>query len=674
MYIIGVISFIEDTIDEVRGIEDELNQRGYAVHLEQMGFNIQSPKIGDFYYQEEAIILWLCRCFGDVERCKIAIDAFIETDVDVIVAMTQKALGIALLITEDTGIPIIFTHVTRESETEIELDHLHRIGKVTGVWDVWLETAEERLSLLSEVVPPPTKVHAVYNPDLPAVRAEAKILRKAAQNLNLEFILYEARNLREVKQEVANLRTSQDHAIFRLADPTASQAASFMGAVAHEQNIPYMGLTIDELERCGSLFALEAEGTGNLVANMIDRILRGENPSTISLKEPSKKILAVNLQVAKELRLIVSPAVLSKAQIKVPAQESTHLGSQIISILIIYLISLSLIILFAERFAFPYLIGLIGVDTLILALGLWVLLNRRVFIPIRVLAIAAEKIGSGELNTPINNLLQNSDEVDTLARSLLRMKNNLITSYAEQDQLNRNLKLRIDELTKADRALREAQAELELANSRIIEADNNSRFLLTTYIHDEILGPLDELSSIASNDGKSDIISITHGLEKRVRRLRYDLSVPILKDIGIELRRLVQETLPQIYPDTRRVHLSLDLSAFNNSPELEPGVGFLAYRFIRGAVSNVYRHARASKIIVEAVKKDRRIIIRVTDDGQGFGLSEIDQYVKNGHYFFHDIQIRVKQLKGTFEIDSRIGKGTSIEIAIPVKRRIKTKG
>jgi signal transduction histidine kinase len=122
------------------------------------------------------------------------------------------------------------------------------------------------------------------------------------------------------------------------------------------------------------------------------------------------------------------------------------------------------------------------------------------------------------------------------------------------------------------------------------------------------------------------------------------------------------------------VHLSLDLSVFDNSLELEPGVGFLAYRFIRGAVSNVYRHANASKIIVEAVKKEGRIIIQVTDDGQGFELSDIDQYVKDGHYFFHDIQIRVKQLKGTYQIISHKGRGTSLEIAIPVKRRIKTKG
>jgi signal transduction histidine kinase len=249
------------------------------------------------------------------------------------------------------------------------------------------------------------------------------------------------------------------------------------------------------------------------------------------------------------------------------------------------------------------------------------------------------------------------------------MKNNLLKSYAEQEQLNRNLKLRIDELTKADKALREAQAELELANIRIIEADDNSRFLLTTYIHDEILGLLDELSIKASNYETPDFTFLTYELEKKIRRLRYDLSVPILKDIGIELRRLIQETLPQIYPDTKHVALSLDLSAFDNSVELEPGAGFLAYRFIRGAVSNVYRHAKASKINVKTTKKDGMIIIKVTDDGQGFKPSDIDQYIKNGHYFFHDIQIRAMQLRGTFKINSRIGKGTSLEIEIPPKRK-----
>jgi ABC-type uncharacterized transport system substrate-binding protein/HAMP domain-containing protein len=669
MYIIGVLSFYEETIDEVRELEEELNQSGYAVHLEQMGFNTQSPEIGDFYYEEEAIILWLCRCYGDADRCNVAVNSFIETGVNIIVAMNRKALDIALLKTDGLNIPIIFSHVTREQKTKNKFEQLRKLGIVTGVWDVWLEIAVERMSLLTEVVPPPTAVHAFYNPETPAVMAEVNILREASSDLNLDLILHEVSDTQDVKRKVASLQTNQNHAFFRLADPTTSQSASFMGAIAHEQYIPYIGLTVDELERCGALFALEAEGTGILIAKMIARILRGESPSTIQFRQPSQKLLGVNLQSAQELRLIVSPAVLSRAHIKIPAQESTQLGTQFIRVFIFYLVALSVIILVAHRLEYPFLLGLIGSLTLIFALWMGLLLTRRVFVPIRALAIAAEKVGSGELNTPVKDTFYENDEIATLARSLQRMKNNLLRTYADLDQVNKTLKQRVEELVESDKALREAQAELKLANSRIIEADNSSRFSLTTYIHDEILGPIDELSVIASEEHNIDLTNIAQDLEDRVRRVRYDLSVPILKDVGIELRRLIQETLPQIFPNSQDVELSLNLSAFDDSPELESAASFLAYRFIRGAVSNVYRHAKANNIYIEAVKNDGNISMRVSDDGDGFDTSNIDTYIRNGHYFFHDIQIRTNQLRGNFRVRSELGKGTALELVLPVQKK-----
>jgi len=208
---------------------------------------------------------------------------------------------------------------------------------------------------------------------------------------------------------------------------------------------------------------------------------------------------------------------------------------------------------------------------------------------------------------------------------------------------------------------------LELANRRIIEADDSSRFALTTYIHDEILGPLDELTAAATAHSDPDIGNLAWDLEQRIRRLRFDLSVPILQDMRVELRRLIQETLPHIYPAARQVEMSLDLSAFDQAPELEPSYGFLLYRFVRGAVSNVYRHAGASHIIVEAATHDGQLSLRVADDGRGFDPEEIEQFVKNGHYFFHDISIRVRQLNGMFRIASQPGAGTSLEIVVPVQ-------
>jgi len=68
------------------------------------------------------------------------------------------------------------------------------------------------------------------------------------------------------------------------------------------------------------------------------------------------------------------------------------------------------------------------------------------------------------------------------------MRSNLKNSYTELENLTHSLEQRLVELTAAHRALQETQRELEVANRRLVEADDSARFALTTYIHDEILG------------------------------------------------------------------------------------------------------------------------------------------------------------------------------------------
>lgn len=670
MYIIGMLFLTEQTIDEIPEVEQELNQLGYAVHLEQMGANVQSPQIGDYYYEKESIIIWLCRCFGDLARCQRAVESFIKADVEMIIATTRPALDIAIQATEEIDIPVVFTHVTQELETAIELKQLQNNRQVTGIWDVWLETSEERLSLLTEIVPPPTTIHAIYNPILPVVKAETDILLKTAQTLNLKLILHDARTLREAKEKLSRLQTHRDHAIIRLADPTTEQAASFMGAIANEQYIPYVGLTIDELDRCGSLFALEVKGAGALIAKIIDRIIKGESPSNIPFAVPSRKTLGVNMQVAHDLGLIVSPAVLSRAQITIPSQESAQLGTQFLSLLTTSLLLLGLILLITQSLTLTYILAIIFGVTIILFLWMWIFLNRKVIGPIRKLAIAAEKIGSGELSTPITDLIV-KNEVDTLTRALRRMRNNLKSSYAELDQLNLSLKQQVTELTHAYQTLEKTQRDLELASRRIIHSEDVQRFALTTYIHDEIIGPLDDLLGTAQELNHHDLIRLSHKLEHRIRQLRFDLSTPILQDIVLELNRLIQETLPSIYSKASQINIVMDVSELERNPTGDPAYNILLYRFVRGAVSNVYRHSHATRVDISANIKGKEFSLCVFDNGQGFDPDQIGQYVEAGHYFFHDIQIRARQLLGDFLINSAPGKGTSLEISLPLTARMK---
>jgi signal transduction histidine kinase len=672
MHLIGVLSYTENSIGELPEIEQELNQLGYAVHLEPMRANMQSPTIGDFYYEEGAIILWLCRCFGDPERCEKAVNVFMENAVDAILAITNVAVDIANGMVGRTGIPIIFMHVTRDPETIAEMERLHINEKITGVWDSSLEIAEERLGLITELVPTPTTVHAIYNPNIPAVVAEMDLLRKSAAHLNVQLVPHEACDPKQVKEKIAGLPAQQDQAILRLADPTTDSAAGLMGAIAHEQNIPYVGLSLDELERCGALFALEVRGAGKLIASMIDRVLRGESPSLIPFALASQKTLAVNLQAAQDLGVVVSPAVLSKSAIILPAQHTARIGTRLISTLILALFAIILTLTLAQRFNSPYLYALTTGTAVIVILWVLIYLNQNIVRPIRSLAATAEKIGSGELNTPIVDF-KASNEVDILTRALRRMRSNLKASYANLDQKNQNLKEQLLELTQAYRSLQRTQRELELASRRIIEAEDSQRFAMTTYIHDEIIRSLDDISAIAHQLKHPDLVQLSDDLEGRMRQVRYDLSVPILKDIGFELRRLAQETLPAIYPGASRLSMQLDLAALDQNLKLEPSSIFLIYRFVRGAISNVYRHSGATTLQVSATVCDGQLSLYVADNGNGFEPSRIESFIKAGHYFFHDIQIRTKQLNGFFTVQALPPGGMKLQLSLPLAQGMKTR-
>ncbi len=666
MRVVGLVAFEERVLGDVAAFATELGHLDYPVHLEQMAYDIDKARIGDYYYEEDALLLWLCRCYEDRERCRLAIDKFVHLEVDLIVAMTPPALKMALAATRERAVPILFTHVTYPPlDAELRAS-METHGGVTGVRDVSLEVVEERLALIDDVVPTPTTVHSFYNPDRPAAEAEALALQEAGVRLGRDVELYAARSPGEVKVLLGELRARSSDAILRLTDPSLAAAAGLLGAAAHEQYIPYVAPTLEETERCNALFALEVGGVGRGASALADRILKGTHPAVLPIVAPEQKTLAVNLQAAEDLGLVVSPAVQQRAQVVMVARQRTSLSGRLLLALVAATALLTATIVMASRLDPVQLVTLTAGVALVLIISLWLVVRRSIIQPIQRLTFTAERIGAGELNVAIGDVGV-EDEIGILARALRRMRSNLINSYAELEKMAESLEQRVDELTEAYRALRDTQLELESANRRIVEADDSARFSLTTYIHDEILGLVDQLGALSADLDSPDLSELTNEMDRGIRRLRYDLSVPILKSTGVELRRLVRETLPEIYPEAQEIQLSLDLTPLDRLPQLRPASAVLIYRFVQGAVSNAFRHAQASHIHIQADRRDGELSLSVSDDGRGFDPGLVEDFVHQGHYFFHDVQIRAKQLEGSFSIDSQPGKGARLEIVVPVE-------
>ena len=215
--------------------------------------------------------------------------------------------------------------------------------------------------------------------------------------------------------------------------------------------------------------------------------------------------------------------------------------------------------------------------------------------------------------------------------------------------------------------LQRVQADLKLAGRRIIEMEDSARFALTTYIHDEVQKTLGRLLVKAHQRPDPDIIALAQVLEQQVGRMRFDLSMPILpRNIGLELRQLIEESLPQVYPVAERISHTLRLSDLDDVKAPDPSIGVLVYRFVLGAVVNAYEHAEANHIGIEIERQGDLLLLQVTDDGKGFDVEDVDLFIQEGHYFFHDVQIRAGQLGGEFHLESERGKGTTLTLKVPL--------
>lgn len=665
MQIIAVIAYTDNILTDISEFKSALERLGYTVHLEQLGYNLRSMQIG--YFEEDSLLLWLGRCYGDLGRCQEIAAYYAQAEPDVIVAMQGPAIRAVLDSSPIAETPVVFTHIA-DPYIEGFLHHDDKIRqRLTGVCDSSLDSSVERLKLLAYLVPAPTMVHVFADPGDLVSAVEVDRLRDTGASIGIDLIVHPVRNPEETRQELAILQTRPDQAILRTTQPWLDGLSGLLGVTAYERYIPYIGVNADEMERCGALFTLDRRGIGSQAANIVDRILNGHSPETISFQTPERLSLGVNLQAARDLGLVISPALVEQAQIVVPQNEHASLGGKLLLALFISSLLLGLIGTTAAITSTLPWFAVMAIATILVVFLLWRYLQKHIIEPIQKLTRVAQQIGAGNLKVEIGES-RVEDEIGVLRRALRRLRNNLKHFQAEINSLTTSLQQQIQERTEAYQALQAAQRQLEIANRRIIDADDSARFALTTYIHDEVLSLLDEMVSQAQRDGNQALMTLVEKVDRRIRKLRVELSVPVIRDMDVELRRLLQETLPLFYPEHNQLKLSINLSGLKDIPCLEQSCAVLLYRFVHGAMTNIYRHAHAKQAKVEAIRQDNDLVVRVSDDGIGFNPSLIEGFINDGHFFFHDIVVRARQLEGDLKIISNESRGTCLEVAIPINR------
>jgi PAS domain S-box-containing protein len=204
-----------------------------------------------------------------------------------------------------------------------------------------------------------------------------------------------------------------------------------------------------------------------------------------------------------------------------------------------------------------------------------------------------------------------------------------------------------------------SQRELRNLTAHLISVREEERLLVAREIHDELAQTLTtlnmELLYLDKKLPKSDssLHEITESMAKVI-----DSSIETVKNLGLQaaikwhIKKLIEKggTECNISLDFRENHLHREYA-------------ITVFRIFQEAVTNVVRHANASKIEVFLKEDAGNLLINVNDNGVGITKEQISS---PGSIGLIGLRERVRLCKGSIQISGAPDQGTSISISIPL--------
>jgi signal transduction histidine kinase/ligand-binding sensor domain-containing protein len=138
-------------------------------------------------------------------------------------------------------------------------------------------------------------------------------------------------------------------------------------------------------------------------------------------------------------------------------------------------------------------------------------------------------------------------------------------------------------------------------------------------------------------------------------------STPATGGIGQRLT----ETARQI---SRQSGVPIDCDTAGAPAALDPESGHHLLLVVREALNNAVRHGRPGRVSVRLEGERGDLRIRIQDDGCGF-VPDTASQPGAAHYGIAGMRERIESLGGIFALDSAPGRGTGIEITLPLEPR-----
>jgi signal transduction histidine kinase len=292
----------------------------------------------------------------------------------------------------------------------------------------------------------------------------------------------------------------------------------------------------------------------------------------------------------------------------------------------------------------------------VMVMVLWLFLRRVVIQPLRSLERFAEAVSAGSRPEAALSDARLQGEMAALGDAMQNMVSLLDTRYAQLAVAEASIRalasrlqvVREDEKTRIARDLHDDLGQLLTAAQMELRA-----------VEERLAGHPDDDLANALTDRVVEAGRLVEQTARSVQRIAADLRPGALDELGLaaalrqEARRFQE-----------RVGIPCEVSLLGDIPELEGHAAITLYRVAQEALTNVARHAQASRVKVTLAGGEGELLLSVADDGRG-----LDERAAGPRALgLLGMKERAAMLGGGLRLSPREGGGTVVELRAPRER------
>ena len=210
------------------------------------------------------------------------------------------------------------------------------------------------------------------------------------------------------------------------------------------------------------------------------------------------------------------------------------------------------------------------------------------------------------------------------------------------------------------------KAHQMLAMQSIIQGQEEERSRLARDLHDGVGSLLSgvklSMSSMKGNVFLSE--ENAHAFNNVIAQL--DLSIAELRRVSHNMmpEALIKYGLKEALENycenlNHSGKIKVQLQAYGMDQRLDQNSEIIIYRIVQELLTNILKHAEATNVLIQFIRKEDKFTLTVEDDGKGFNAKELNN--KNGAGLAN-IRARAEYLNGSVDIVSKKEEGTSVTI------------